>query len=186
MKINLAGGGAFLTFCIKFLMLFILFYLGTKAIIGLAAPGNLYVSIIDKYFNYIQAITISLIKGVSYVLGIFGIDTEVDYSKNLVKYSTGRGVIVSLSCVGYGVYSFWVAFTLSYNNSLRNKILWIIFGLLLLWSINVARISLFLTAINKGWPMPFGLDHHTLFNIAAYSCIFVMMYFFTKEPKKLS
>jgi exosortase/archaeosortase family protein len=79
------------------------------------------------------------------------------------------------------VYSFWIAFVAANKGRVLKKTLWIVFGLLGLWLINVIRITLFLTAINKGWPMPLGIDHHTWFNIFAYLLIFLMIWFYDRS-----
>lgn len=89
-----------------------------------------------------------------------------------------------MDCVGYGVYSFWIAFVAANKGKITSKIKWIVFGLLGLWFINVIRITLFLTAINKGWPMPLGLNHHTWFNIFAYLLIFFMIWWYDKDVSK--
>jgi hypothetical protein len=52
---------------------------------------------------------------------------------------------------------------------------------LLLYTINQLRIGLFLVAINKGWKMPLGWDHHTWFNIVAYTAIALMIWAFEKR-----
>jgi exosortase/archaeosortase family protein len=98
-----------------------------------------------------------------------------------------------MDCVGYGVYSFWIAFVAANTGTVLKKMGWIISGLLILWFINVIRITLFLVAINKGWPMPLGINHHTWFTIAAYGMIFILIWlydrssrnkFFNKSKKK--
>ena len=105
----------------------------------------------------------------------------------LIRINGGRGVIIAMDCVGYGVYSFWIAFVAANSGTLWKKIAWIISGLFILWFINVIRITLFLVAINKGWPMPLGIDHHTWFNIAAYGMIFILIWLYdrTSENKIL-
>jgi len=99
-----------------------------------------------------------------------------------------------MDCVGYGVYSFWIAYVAANAGTVLKKMGWIISGLLILWFINVIRITLFLVAINKGWPMPLGIDHHTWFTIAAYGMIFILIWLYDKtsqnkilkKPKKSS
>ena len=89
-----------------------------------------------------------------------------------------------MSCVGYGVYSFWIAFVAANRGSLAKKLAWISLGLLALWLINDIRITLFLLAINKGWPMPLGIDHHTWFAIFAYLLIFILIALYDRSLKK--
>jgi len=169
----------FLKFIIKFFLIFALCYYGTKAIIGLAAPGGYYSPFVDKYFDYVSWIKSELIIGSQFLLSIFGIDTyRVDHF--ILRIVKGTGVTIAYDCVGYGVFSFWIAFVIASADKLKRKIGWLIGGLLLLNFINILRISLLLVALNKKWPMPLGIDHHTWFNIVSYLCIFTMMYFFSK------
>lgn len=166
----------------KFAGSFCVCYFGTLAVIGLAAPGGLYSSFIARYLDYVSWIKISLMRATGLILSFFHIQTQNEPGF-VIRFTGGKGVIIAMSCVGYGVYSFWIAFVTANKGKLVKKILWIFCGLLALWFINVIRITLFLTAINKGWPMPFGIDHHTWFNIFAYLLIFLMIWWHDKSFK---
>jgi exosortase/archaeosortase family protein len=122
-------------------------------------------------------------KGASSIAQLFGFTTiyEPNY---LLRVLNGRGVNIAYDCAGYGVMSFWTAFILTWPSNLTFKLKWLFSGLLILWVINVLRIGLFLVAINKKWNMPFGIDHHTWFNIVSYIFIFTMMYYFNKNDEK--
>lgn len=174
-----------LIYLLKFAGIFSLCYFGTLAIIGLAAPGDYYSPFIHEYLDYVSWIKLSLIRATGFILSLFSIDTHTEPGF-LIRITGGRGVIIAMDCVGYGVYSFWIAFVAANKGKFLRKLLWIVFGLLALWFINVIRITLFLTAINKGWPMPLGIDHHTWFNIVAYLLIFIMIWWYDKSlnPKK--
>lgn len=174
----------FIWFVIKFLVVFAVLYYGTLAIIGLAAPGEYYSPIIDKYFDYVSGIKNLLIWTTKGALSIFGIKTLIE-PNYLIRIVNGRGVYIAMDCVGYGVYSFWIAYMVANDNSFKRKIAWIVGGLVLLFLINDLRITLFLLAINKGWPMPLGIDHHTWFNIFAYSAIAIMIYFFERDNSQI-
>ena len=113
------------------------------------------------------------------ILSLFNIQTNTE-AGFLIRINGGRGVIIAMDCVGYGVYSFWIAFVAANRGRFSKKAWWIVFGVFALWLINVIRITLFLVSINKSWPMPWGIDHHTWFTIFAYGAIFIMMYFFGK------
>lgn len=151
--------------------------------IGLAAPGGYYVPFIGKYLDYVSWIKISLMKATGIILSLFHIPTATEPGF-LIRFRGGRGVIIAMDCVGYGVYSFWIAFVAANKGKFFKRVRWIFFGVLSLWLINVIRITLFLTAINKGWPMPLGLDHHTWFNIFAYLLIFIMIWLYDKSYGK--
>lgn len=174
----------FLIYLIKFAAVFCILYFGTLAWIGIAAPGGVYSPFVEKYLDYVSWIKISLVNATGWILSIFGIST-LKQPGFLIRFEGGRGVIIAMDCVGYGVYSFWIAFVAANTGTLSRKIKWILFGVLALWFINVLRITLFLTSINKGWPMPLGLDHHTWFNICAYIFIFGMIIWYDKTAKKL-
>ncbi len=169
----------FLLFVIKFLLLFTLLYYGTIASIGLSAPGGYYSPFVEKYLDYVSWLKQSLISGIGWALSIFGIRTSTEQGF-VIRIVNKRGVIIAMDCVGYGVYSFWIAYIAASMGAILKKIAWIIGGLLLLWLINVLRISLFLIVINKNQSMPMGIDHHTWFTIFAYILIFIMIYFFNK------
>ncbi len=187
---SLLKNKSFIRFVVKFLLLFVIFYYGTIAWIGFAAPDGFYVPFIDHYLDYVSWIKISLMKGAAFIASLYGYSTAEE-PNFLVRVVGARGVYIAYDCVGYGVYSFWAAFVIATTSTLAKKMFWLIGGILLLWLINVFRIGLFLVAINKGWAMPLGLDHHTWFNIFAYGAIFLMVYFFdkntnqTKEPTVL-
>ena len=142
--------------------------------IGLASPENWYSPTIAKYFDYVSWLKKSLIWGSQKFLGLFGY-TVFEDKDFVARINTGHRVMVAYDCVGYGVYSIWLAYILSNDIGIKQKLIWSLGGLLLLWSINVVRISLVLLALSKGWDMPLGIDHHTWFNIAAYLLIFGML-----------
>jgi exosortase/archaeosortase family protein len=144
------------------------------AIIGLAAPGGHYSTLVAKYLDYVSWIKVSLMNATGLFLSVFNIPTHTEPGF-LIRINGGRGVIIAMSCVGFGVYSFWISFVAANNGKFWKKIRWIIIGLFALWLINDIRITLFLLALNKGWPMPLGIDHHTWFNIFAYLLIFIMI-----------
>lgn len=173
----------FLKYLFKFIIAFCIFYFGTIAIIGLAAPGGYYIPFIDHYFNYVSWLRSSLLYGAKTILSIAGFKTYVWDIYNL-RVQNGRGVHIGFDCLGYGVFSFWIAFIIANKRGWIKKTKWIAGGFFLIWMINISRISFLLIAINKHWSMPLGLDHHTWFNIAAYGCIFIMIYFFDRLDKQ--
>ncbi len=166
----------------KFLLVFCLLYFGTLGVIGLAAPGGWYSPLIARHLDYVSWIKSSLVNVTGFILSLFHIATKKEPGF-LIRFVGGRGVYIAMSCVGYGVYSFWIAFVVA-KREILEKDSWIISGVLALWFINVIRITLFLTAINKGWPMPLGIDHHTWFNIFAYLLIFFMIWLYDKRMFK--
>lgn len=166
---------AFIQFVVKFLGFFALFYLGTLLVIGLAAPGGWHSQMVDQYFDYVSGIKHSLTWAAGGILHLFGITTSTEPGF-LLRIKGGRGVIIAMDCVGYGVYSFWLAWVLAHAWHWKRFLVWGLGGLLLLWFINVLRITGYLWVINQYREMPLGIDHHTWFMVAAYGVIGVMMW----------
>ncbi len=176
---NVLKDKKFIRFAVKFLLLFCTFYFGTLAVIGLVAPGGLYSPFIEKYFDYVSWIKQSLIWAVKNVAHWSGYETFV--RPDFVISSYNASIKIAMDCVGYGVYSFWAAYVIANDGSWIKKTLWVLGGLLLLWIINAGRISLFFLVLQKNKSMPFGIDHHTWFNIIAYIAIFGMIFLFEKR-----
>ena len=175
---------SFLIYLLKFIGVFCLAYYGTIAWIGLAAPGHYYSAFIHNYLDYISWIRASLLFGSKTLLNILGFSTYIPSAVTL-KMLNGRGVHMGYDCIGYGVLSFWLAFIVANKGSLKAKLTWLFGGWILLWLINIGRISLLLVAINRNWSTPFHIEHHTLFNITAYMAIFILIFFFDKGQKEV-
>lgn len=172
-----------LLYFIKFLGLFCFLFYGTEAIIGFSSPGNHYSPFVAHYLNFIDPFRRFILSTSKSFLSFFGVETHFADDFTLTK-TGGRGVRMVYSCIGYGVISFWIAFVFANTGSWQKKVVWMVGGCIALFTINVLRISLLLVAINKGWPIPFGWDHHTWFNIVAYALIFAMIYFYDRATKK--
>jgi exosortase/archaeosortase family protein len=180
---NLLTDKKFLLFVAKFLLIFCILYFGTFAIIGLSSPVGYYSGFVAHYLDYVSGIKILLLQSTKGILSLFGISTSIKFDFT-IGYSGGNYVHIARDCVGFGVYSFWAAYVVANKIPLKQKIMWAVGGVLLLFIINDLRITLLLVAINKGWAMPLGIDHHTWFNIFAYLAIFIMIFYFEKSQRR--
>lgn len=174
----------FLIYVLKFSIAFCIFYFGTVAIIGLSSPEGYYSPFTDHYLNYVNWLRSSLLLSSKQLLLLFNYSTHISDRYNLVL-DNGVGIRMVYSCLGYGIMSFWGAFIIANKGTLKRKIFWICLGWLAIWSINVMRVSLLLIAVNKSWQSPFGIDHHTWFNIAAYSLILLLIYLYHKSSMRI-
>ena len=172
-----------LLYLLKFIMCFCVLYYGTMAMIGLASPGGHYVAFIHDYLDYVGWLRFLLLHTSKKILAALGYNTFVDGLYTIYMYG-GRGVRLVYSCIGFGVMSFWIAFIYANKVHWQKKVKWAMGGIVLLFFINVIRISLLLVVINDHWNNPFNLDNHTLFNIVAYIFIFIMIYLFDLAEKK--
>ena len=103
-------------YLVKFIGIFCICYFGTLLVIGLAAPGNYYSPFVQKYLDYVSWIKVSLIKATGFMLSLFSIQTHPE-PQFLIRINGGRGVLIAMDCVGYGVYSFWIAFVAANSGS---------------------------------------------------------------------
>lgn len=150
--------------------------------IGITSAGGYYSAFADHYLDYVAALRWLLLHASKILLQMLG---YIIYLKDIftIKLQNGLGVHVGYDCIGYGVMIFWVAFIFANEGSFSKKLKWMAGGLLLIWIVNVLRISMMLLSINHNWSSPFDLDNHTLFNIAAYTVMFTMIYFFDRSKK---
>lgn len=157
-------------------------YYGSQAIIGLSAKGGYYNSFVAEYLNYPLALRKALLHTSGAILDLLGYQSEI-VEPFKVKLVNGRGVKIVYSCLGIGLFSFWAAFIFANKSSLRRSILFLFAGLLFIFLINVLRLVLLCIAVNKNWNMLFGLDHHTLFSIASYTLIILLILAFDISEK---
>ena len=168
----------FLRFIIIFIVVFLLCYFGALMFTGLAVPGDHYSAAVEKYFNIAAWLRSALILCSKSLLSLFGVATY-RADEYVLREVNGRGIRLVYSCLGFGVMSFWTAYIVASLDSLKRKAIWLPVGLLLIFIINVSRISLVLKAANSDRQFPFGWDHHTWFNIIAY--IFMLALIFLHE-----
>lgn len=181
MELNKKLGG----YLVRFLGLFCLLFYGTEAVIGLSAPGSHYSSFVADHLDYISPFRHALLEATKALLSLFGVHTVIGDAYSLTV-AGGRGVRMVYSCLGYGVLSFWIAFIFANRGSWKKKAVWMLTGCLALCAINIIRIGLLLVAVNRGWPIPLGWDHHTWFNIIAYLLIGGMIAGYDFSTKKRS
>jgi exosortase/archaeosortase family protein len=172
----------FIRFIVIFLGAFLICYYSIQFITGAAVKGGVYSTLVENYFDIASWLRTSLILSAKLFLSLLNFPT-VRVDDFVLMAVNGRGVRIVYACLGFAVMSVWVAFIIASTTSLKKKIIWLLIGLLSIWVLNVSRISLVLLAANKGWHFPFGLDHHTWFNIIVYSFIFLLIFLFEKNIK---
>ena len=173
----------FYKFIAIFLALFLLIYYGFQFLSGLAVEGGNYSPFVEKYFNIASWIRQGIMVCTKGFVSLFGIKSFLE-SEYILKTDTGEGIKLIYGCLGIGVYSFWIAYTLAVSTKFAKKIIWLFIGLIILWTLNIMRIGLVLISLKNNWKFPFGIDHHTWFNIVAYLFIFLMILLFEKSIKQ--
>jgi len=172
-------------YIVKLIGVFSFLYLGTLFIEGCgSSEGIFYFPWIKAHLYYQDLLRDGLLKTADLALRLFGYNT---YRHSLYVLRIGQsGIQLNDACLAYGLMSFWIAFCVADQTSIIKKIQWIGLGLFLLNVINVCRICLILLAGYHGWAELPNFDHHSLFNIAAYLLIFTLIFFYSKDIKKVS
>lgn len=151
---------------------------------GLVGQGGmLYSSFLDHHLNIITGLSEFLTSSSNVILEIFQYST---FQRNYysLKITNSPGIIVNPSCLGWGVMSFWAAFTLAHISSLSFKVKWLLIGIVAIIILNISRIILIVLANHHKWNFISSLDHHLTFNIFSYLFIFLLIVFFIKHLKK--
>ncbi len=175
----------FIKFLVIFFSVFSALYYGTLFLVGLAVPGGNYSPFIDKYFDIASYLRTTLMHSSKQLLTLFGTET-FRTDEYVLRAASGKGIRLVYSCLGFGVMNFWIAYTIAMSGKLKFRLLWLAGGLLLIFIINVTRISLVLKAANSGWQFPFGWDHHTWFNIVSYIFILLLIFWHHRVSTKIT
>jgi exosortase/archaeosortase family protein len=70
--------------------------------------------------------------------------------------------------------SFWLAFVITHHGKWWFKAVWAVICIAIIIACNIARVCLVLISGLEKWQLPFGLDHHTWFNIVTYLAILLL------------
>ena len=181
----LQSNKAIIIYLLKFASVFCVLYFGTTTIIGLSTPDNYYSPFVANYLDYVSLLRSSFLFACKGLMSVLNYQTTIT-NKYTLYINHANGIRMVYTCLAYGIMSFWVAFVIANKDTFKRKIIWIFAGLLMVWCINVLRLTLVLVAMYKHWPMPLGFDHHTWFNIVAYGFIFLLIYFYDRSTTKYS
>lgn len=174
---------AFIKYAIKLLLIYFILDYGTTFFIAITGKGGKYYSaLLDSYFNYVRWLRYTILYGTKGIMSILGFETNI-VSEYVIRIKGGYGVQLVYSCLGYGILSFWIAFITANKGTKMFKIKWLLIGCFIILFSNMLRITILLISNQKKWFKPFNLDHHTFYNIVAYSIVIIMMLLFLKAAK---
>jgi len=169
-------------FFVRFIGIYIVLYYGNLLFWGIIDPKNYYSPFADKYLNYISLLITSVFGFSSMIIHFFGVDTIVDGRYLFIP--NGTALYMDQPCLGLGVMFFWIAFIFAAKNPATFKIKWAIIGVLSIWLINCARVTLLFFALEKNWAIG-RLDAHDMFNYAAYVVIALLIWLVNINSGKL-
>ncbi|WP_121809524.1 exosortase Y [Mucilaginibacter kameinonensis] len=160
-------------FAFSFLFLFVIFYYFNILFYGATSPGNHYYPFLADNLNYIQSLRWFLLSCSTQILNWLGFTAIHNGTQLLVA---GKGSIeVVYSCLGLGLMSFFAAFVISYPKQLKQKMIFLVSGILVIQTLNIMRFVLLALFWSKKANRI--VDHHTIFNIIIYIIIMISLYF---------
>jgi exosortase/archaeosortase family protein len=169
-------------FSITFVVLFLTLYYFNIGFFSITSPGTThYNSFIADNFNYIRLLRHVLLLATSFLLRCAGFATVTNEYELLIA---GRGGIrLVYSCLGLGLTSFFAAFVLAYPKALKQKIVFLISGLLVIQLLNILRMATVALFWSKS--AQHIIDHHIIFNGIIYVIIGIALYFWvTADDRK--
>ena len=169
-------------YLVKFLGIFCFFYYGTIIIISCESPDGIFYSPwVFKHFYYLDVLRDFYLRISFFILQFFGYQ-PVRISMFVLKLGNA-GISLNNACLGYGIISFWVAFIIADTKPFKQKIIWLLSGIVCFILLNVIRICLILFAGYYKWVKLGSIDHHSLFNYASYIVILLLIYFYSRKSQ---
>lgn len=166
-----------LKFAVVFVALFALFYYFNILFFGLTSRGNHYSPFLAAHLNYIAGLRSLLLKTSAWILNLIGFAAITNDYDLLVA---GHGTLqVVYSCLGLGVISFFAAFVLAYPKKWKQKIIFLVCGIIGIEFLNVLRFVLLAIFWDKS--RHHIIDHHAIFNVIVYLLIAIVLYFWVKH-----
>jgi exosortase/archaeosortase family protein len=157
---------SYIKFAAFFPLLFFVFYYFNIGFIGLTSPGGHYIHLLDQHFNYIQywrEFNISTSETILKTLGY-----EVFTNQFRLHVEGKAGFILVYSCLGYGILSVFTAFVLAYPKPLKQKLIFLLLGILTFQILNIIRLIL-IALYWKPAPLLLKINAHEIFNCTIYA-----------------
>lgn len=171
---------------LKFILLFLVLHYFHLFFVGITNPGGqLYSPFLDDYLNYVSWIKISVLYVSNVLAHALGINSYLLLDSYILKIAKGSALFMAFPCAGLDIMSFWIAYVIADNkNTLQKKFYWCVVGVFFIWFINCCRVSLLLLALQNNWSMITGVDQHTMFNVIAYSLVFIMIRTYSTKSER--
>nr|WP_068889999.1 glycosyltransferase family 2 protein [Pedobacter panaciterrae] len=168
-------------FLINFLILFVLFYGFNIFYIGATTRGGFYLPFLNQHLNYIAAWQQFCIATSAQILKNLGYTVQINNTGLSVENHSGFRLIYS--CLGYGIMSCFAAFVIAYPKALHAKLIFLIFGLVVIQLLNTIRFVLISIYYKSSFHV-LNIDHHTIFNSVLYAILIIMCYFWLNHPSR--
>ena len=168
-------------FPVTFLTLFLVLYYFNIGFFSITSPeSDNYNAFIAQNFNYIRLLRDILLVSTSFLLKCLGFGTV--FNGYELRVAGHGGIRLIYSCLGLGVMSFFTAFVLAYPKAFRQKIIFLICGLVAIQLLNILRMAI--VALFWGRAAQRLIDHHIIFNTIIYIIVAVSLYFWVTADER--
>ena len=134
-----------------------------------------YSFMVNSIYEYVTLyFTNSLLYSSQFMLNLFGFESEVIIEQKVLILSGTNGILLNRGCLGRNLMGLFVGFLIAYPGSVKTKFWYIPLGIVLIFFINIMRISglsLSMLYFPKGYMI---YNHHDIFKYAVYFLIFIM------------
>ncbi len=172
---------AAIRFVVVMVALYLLFSQGNLFMNSVFSEGGrFHNAYLATHFNYIQWIKSFLIDSGAGLIELFGYHVISNESDVLIV--GGPHLRVNYSCLGLGVLSFLLAFTLAFPAPIKSKLKLFIAATVLVFALNILRIAglALVMAVFESQRSNF-VYHHEIFNIIVYLFVFALLYFWIRK-----
>ena len=141
--------------------------------------------LLESYNKFSLAVIEIILHHCAFLLDLFEFNVEIDPVNRILRLRNTSGVEIGEPCIGFEVTALFTALIISFKGSLTKKIWFIPLGVLVIYILNLIRISVLalLVTIN---PEIWELNHKFIFTIIVYSFIFMMWRYWLQLNSNLS
>jgi len=143
-----------------------------------------YAPFVDFFYNEVTFyLTNSWLYSTKLFYNIVGYEASIDVSRKLVVLAGTGGVILERGCLGRNMMGLFAGFIIVYPGSIKTKLWYIPFGLVIIYILNILRIA-GLGFTQLYYPEYMDINHHTVFKYTVYFAIFLLWAFWISKFNK--
>lgn len=170
---------------LKFAVFLLIVYYFNIFYLGVVTKGGVYDNEwLAQNLNYLDWISRLILKTAKLIAAIIGLPAEIGPTNQLS--SKTASVELWLPCLGLEIVAFWIMYVVNFSKGYKSIFQWILLGFIAIEIVNSARIAVLLYALENNWPSHPIMNHHTLFNLAAYATIILLGWLFHRYQKMRS
>jgi|GEM_PF-2068408 len=169
-------------FYLRFAGLFLALYFSYLFVVAAVAPSGFYFPFVEKYLNFPVPIRSAVLYTSQFFLSLLNYQTTLvgDQLRSADGYSI---LAMAWACLGIGVKSFWIAFVCAHRLPIRQKVNWVVLGVVTIFFVNCIRVVIMMIAMVEKWSIAeyLGTNAHELFNYLSYAVLLLLvLYFYSK------